>query len=180
MKKEGGLRKDTLVSTIMSNSGLDEALGARGIRIVRTSVGDRYVVEEMLKNGYNLGGEQSGHIIFLDHTTTGDGVITALQVLKGMVASGRRLSELSSVMRQYPQVIRNVKVIEKRDLSAMPRLGRALKGVEDRLKGKGRVFVRYSGTEMLARITIEGVSQKEIEAMAEELAEVIKREARKA
>ncbi|MEK6531902.1 MAG: phosphoglucosamine mutase, partial [Deltaproteobacteria bacterium] len=174
MLRDGRLKKNTLVATIMSNSGLDEAFSAAGGRIVRTAVGDRYVVEEMRKNGYNLGGEQSGHLIFLDHTTTGDGVITALQVLKCMVKDNKPLSELSGVLKNYPQVIKNVKVREKKDISTMPKVSMALSGAEKRLKGRGRVFIRFSGTEMLARITIEGESLPEIEAMADELAEALK------
>jgi len=176
MLEEGTLAKKTLVATIMSNSGLDEAITGFGGRVVRTAVGDRYVVEEMLKNGYNLGGEQSGHIVFLDHTTTGDGVITALQVLKRMVKEGKTLSELSKVMKSYPQVLVNVKVREKKALDGLPSVRAALGSVEKRLKGRGRVFIRYSGTEPLARITIEGEEKKVIQDMAEELAEVLRRE----
>ncbi|HAO93907.1 MAG: phosphoglucosamine mutase [Deltaproteobacteria bacterium GWB2_55_19] len=176
MIKDGTLKKNTLVSTIMSNSGLEEAIESAGGRVVRTRVGDRYVVEEMLKNGYNFGGEQSGHIIFLDHTTTGDGLITALQVLKRMVRENKKLSELASCLRIYPQILLNVKVREKKDLSALPSVVNAIKAVEERLKNRGRAFIRYSGTEPLARITIEGERQDEITAMANELAEVLKKE----
>jgi len=174
--KEGSLRRDTLVATIMSNSGLDEAMLSAGARVVRTGVGDRYVVEEMVKGGYNLGGEQSGHIIFLDHTTTGDGIITALQVLKAMVKRGRPLSELARCMKSFPQVLRNVKVREKRNLDDIPGLQAALKAVEDKLKGGGRAFIRYSGTEALARITIEGEDENEIKGMSEELAAILIKE----
>lgn len=176
MLKDGTLKKNTLVSTIMSNSGLEEAIESAGGRVVRTKVGDRYVVEEMLKNGYNLGGEQSGHIVFLDHTTTGDGVITALQVLRRMVKEGKKLSELASCLRIYPQILLNVKVREKKDLSALPSVVNAIKAVEERLKNRGRAFIRYSGTEPLARITIEGERKDEITTMANELAEVLKKE----
>ncbi len=169
------LRKDTLVATIMSNSGLEEALVKAGGRVVRTAVGDRYVVEEMLKNGYNLGGEQSGHLVFFDHTTTGDGIITALQILKRMVKGGKKLSELSSAMRSYPQILLNVMVKKKVDLDAVLPLKKALASVIGRLKGRGRAFIRYSGTEPLARITIEGEREDEIRVMAEELAEILRR-----
>lgn len=169
------LKKDTLVATIMSNSGLEEALAKAGGRVVRTAVGDRYVVEEMLKNGYNLGGEQSGHLVFFDHTTTGDGIITALQILKRMVKDGKKLSELSSVMRSYPQILLNVTVKKKVDLDAVLPLKKALDSVIGRLKGRGRAFIRYSGTEPLARITVEGEKEHEIRAMAEELAEILRR-----
>lgn len=174
--KRGELRKNTLVSTIMSNSGLEEAIESAGGRVVRTGVGDRAVVEEMLKNGYNLGGEQSGHIIFLDHTTTGDGVITALQLLKIMVEEGKPLSELAKVMRTYPQILLNVRVKEKKDLASLPTVQAALKAVEEKLKNRGRAFIRYSGTEPLARITIEGENEQEITLMANGLAEVLKKE----
>lgn len=174
--KRGGLRKNTLVSTIMSNSGLEEAIESAGGRVVRTGVGDRAVVEEMLKNGYNLGGEQSGHIIFLDHTTTGDGVITALQLLRIMVEEGKPLSELAKVMRTYPQILLNVRVKEKKDLSSIASVQAALKAVEDRLGKRGRAFIRYSGTEPLARITIEGENEQEITLMANGLADVLKKE----
>lgn len=169
------LKKDTLVATIMSNSGLEEALAKDGGRVVRTAVGDRYVVEEMLKNGYNLGGEQSGHLVFFDHTTTGDGIITALQILKRMVKGGKKLSELSSVMRSYPQILLNVMVKKKVDLDTVVPLKKALDSVIGRLKGRGRAFIRYSGTEPLARITIEGEREDEIRVMAEELAEILRR-----
>ncbi|MBI5586832.1 MAG: phosphoglucosamine mutase [Deltaproteobacteria bacterium] len=176
MIKEGTLNKNTLVSTIMSNSGLEEAMEKGGGRVVRTAVGDRYVVEEMLKNGYNFGGEQSGHLIFLDHTTTGDGVITALQILKRMVKEGKKLSELSKALEVYPQVLLNVKVREKKDLKTLPSVVNALKAIEGKLKSRGRVFIRYSGTEPLARITIEGRKENEIKTMAEELASILKKE----
>jgi len=176
MMKEGSLKKNTVVSTIMSNSGFEAAITSAGGRVIRTGVGDRYVVEEMLKGGYNLGGEQSGHIIFLDHTTTGDGIISALQILKHMIMEGKPLSELSKVMTAFPQILLNVRVKQKKDLSLLPSVATALKGVEDKLKGRGRAFIRYSGTEPLARITIEGEEQKEITAMANELAELLAKE----
>ena len=176
MLKEGTLKKNTLVATIMSNSGLESAISSAGGAVVRTDVGDRYVVREMLKSGYNLGGEQSGHLIFFDHTTTGDGVITALQVLKEMVLKGRPLSELSGVMHSYPQVLVNVKVKEKKDISTVSLVQAALESVEKRLKGKGRVFIRYSGTEPLARVTVEGPEIGEVEVMAAELAAVVTEE----
>ncbi|OGP21206.1 MAG: phosphoglucosamine mutase [Deltaproteobacteria bacterium GWA2_55_10] len=176
MLKEKTLKGDTVVSTIMSNSGFEEAIRNAGGKVIRTSVGDRYVVEEMLKGGYNLGGEQSGHIIFLDHTTTGDGVISALQILKRMVQEGKPLSELAKVMTTYPQILLNVKVREKRDLGSIPAISKALKDVEDKLRNRGRAFIRYSGTEPLARITIEGERREEITLMANELAGILKKE----
>jgi len=176
MLKEGTLKKNTLVATIMSNSGLEEAIEGAGGRVVRTQVGDRYVVEEMLKEGYNLGGEQSGHVVFFDHTTTGDGVITALQVLKRMVADGKKLSEYAGIMKTYPQILLNIDVREKKDLTKIASVTAAISSIEHKLKNRGRVFVRYSGTEPLARITIEGQREDEIRVMAEELAAVLKKE----
>jgi phosphoglucosamine mutase len=176
MLKKGTLRNNTLVATIMSNAGLDEAIAGVGGKVVRTQVGDRYVCEEMLKLGANLGGEQSGHIIFADHTTTGDGTITALQVLSRMVGEGKKLSELASVMRRYPQVLVNVKVRRKKAISEMPELSRRLADVEKKLGASGRAFIRYSGTEALARITIEGPDEKEIAGYAAELAELVEKE----
>ncbi|MFQ5735321.1 MAG: phosphoglucosamine mutase [Thermodesulfobacteriota bacterium] len=176
MLREGALKKRTLVATVMSNSGLEEAIEAAGGRVVRTQVGDRYVVEEMLREGYNLGGEQSGHVVFFDHTTTGDGVITALQVLKRMVQDGKRLSEYSGIMKTYPQILLNVKVREKKDLTKLPAVAKALKGIEEKLGKKGRVFIRYSGTEPLARVTIEGERKDEITVMANKLADLLGKE----
>jgi len=174
--KEGKLRRDTLVATIMSNSGLDDAMRSAGARVVRTGVGDRYVVEEMVRGGYNLGGEQSGHIIFLDHTTTGDGIVTALQVLKAMVKEGQPLSTLARCMKSFPQVLLNVKVREKKNLDDIPTLQMALKSIDDKLKGCGRAFIRYSGTEALARITIEGEDELKIQDMAQDLAGILEKE----
>ncbi|WKZ32218.1 MAG: phosphoglucosamine mutase [Thermodesulfobacteriota bacterium] len=176
MLREGSLKGNTVVATIMSNSGLEEAIERAGGKVVRTSVGDRYVVEEMLRRGYNLGGEQSGHIVYLDHTTTGDGVISALQVLKRMAEEGKPLSELASAMKTYPQILLNVRVREKKDLGSIPAVTKALKAVEEKLSNRGRAFIRYSGTEPLARITIEGEKEDEISVMASELAELLKKE----
>jgi phosphoglucosamine mutase len=176
MLGQGGLKKKTLVATVMSNSGLDEAIVRYGGRVVRTPVGDRYVVEEMLKGGYNLGGEQSGHIVFFDHTTTGDGTITALQVLARMVREERKLSELASCMESYPQVLVNVKVHAKQDLKEIPSVVKALEKVRKKLNNRGRAFIRYSGTEPLARITVEGKKEDEINLLARELAEVVEKE----
>ncbi len=176
MLEDGTLKNKTLVATIMSNYGLDEALERAGGRVVRTRVGDRYVVEEMLKGGYNLGGEQSGHIVFFDHTTTGDGTLTALKVLERMVRTGKRLSELASIMHSYPQVLLNVRVKEKKNLDSIPSIVKALAAAREKLKDRGRVFIRYSGTEPLARITVEGEDEAEINALAGELAELVDRE----
>ncbi len=176
MLRDGTLKGRTLVATVMSNKGLDEAIEGEGGRVVRTKVGDRYVVEEMLKGGYNLGGEQSGHVVFLDHNTTGDGIITALQVLSVMVREGRRLSELKGVFNPYPQVLLNVRVREKRDINTMDGIKGLMERMEKDLSGKGRILVRYSGTEPLLRILVEGRDEDRIKTMAEELADAFRKE----
>jgi phosphoglucosamine mutase len=173
---QGRLNQRTVVATVMSNMGMEVALGRRGIRLIRTAVGDRYVVEEMRRGRYNLGGEQSGHIVFLDHTTTGDGIVTALQVLGRMRRTQRPLSELASVMERYPQVLRNVWVSRKPPLEDVPGLGQRIREAEHALGGEGRILVRYSGTELALRVMVEGKDEKSIHAMAEDLAETIHRE----
>ncbi|HAG50938.1 MAG: phosphoglucosamine mutase [Deltaproteobacteria bacterium GWC2_42_51] len=176
MLKQNALKKKTLVTTIMSNMGLEDAIKRVGGKIIRTKVGDRYVVDEMLKGGYNLGGEQSGHIVFMEHTTTGDGIISALQVLAIMVKEGKRLSELSTVMQTYPQILMNIKVKEKKEFTAVPQVAKRIREVEKKLNGSGRLSVRYSGTEPLARVMIEGKNGKEIKKMAKYIAEAIEKE----
>ena len=176
MHEKGILKGGTVVSTVMSNLGLEIALKPMGIRLERTEVGDRYVVERMLEGGYNLGGEQSGHILFLDHNTTGDGAITCLQVLALMVEKGKRLSDLKRVMTRLPQVLVNVGVKEKRDFQAMPKVSQAIAAVEKSLNGRGRTLVRYSGTEMLARIMLEGEDEDRIRVMAQDIADEIRKE----
>lgn len=176
MLKENKLNKNTLVATTMSNMGLDEAIRTAGGNIIRAGVGDRYVVDEMVKHGYNLGGEQSGHIIFLDHTTTGDGIISALQVLSIMVKEKQKLSSLSKIMQVYPQVLVNVKVREKKDLNGISSISGRIKEIEKKLGTSGRIFVRYSGTEPLARIMIEGKDKDDIRKMADYVAEAIEKE----
>jgi len=176
MLKQGTLAHKTIVATVMSNLGLDLALEGLGGRVVRTPVGDRYVVEEMQRGGYNLGGEQSGHVIFLDHTTTGDGLITALFVLALVVERGRRLSELRRVMQRTPQILLNVRVSEKRDLSQLPLVQKAIRAAESALQRRGRVVVRYSGTEALARVMIEGDDGEAIRRFAEDIVSAFQRE----
>ncbi len=176
MIREGTLKNNILVSTIMSNAGLDEAMEKAGGTVVRTGVGDRYVVEEMIRRGANLGGEQSGHVIFFDHTTTGDGTISALQILAHMVRDGKPLSELASVMQTYPQVLLNVKIKEKKNLDEIESIKKGLSSVIERLGKRGRAFIRYSGTEPLARITVEGPDEKEINDYAAELEFLVKKE----
>ena len=175
MKARRQLRKNTVVATVMSNMGFEIAMQQAGIRLVRTQVGDRYILERMLKDGYNLGGEQSGHLIFLDHTTTGDGILSALRVLAVMQRRERPLSELASVMTTLPQVLVNVNVEQRKALDSVPAVRKAIADAERKLAGKGRVLVRFSGTQTLCRVMIEGPSQKEITAMANELAEVIRK-----
>ncbi|GAB4177481.1 MAG: phosphoglucosamine mutase [Geothermobacteraceae bacterium] len=173
MIKNDALKQRTLVATVMSNMGLELALRQAGGRVVRTAVGDRYVVEEMRRGGYNLGGEQSGHMIFLDHNTTGDGMLSALQVLAIMQRRGRPLSELAAVMEALPQELVNVRVARKPDLATIPEIAARIEKVETDLAGRGRVLVRYSGTEPLLRIMIEGEDRSRIEAMAEDLASLV-------
>ncbi len=176
MQEKGMLKNGAVVATVMSNLGLDLALRSLGIEVIRTEVGDRYVVERMLEGGYNLGGEQSGHIVFLDHNTTGDGAITCLQVLALMVERRRRLGELKQLMTRLPQVLLNVRVREKRDLSGMPKVSQKIAAVEKALDGRGRTVVRYSGTEMLARVMLEGEDETKIRNMAREIADEIQSE----
>ncbi len=166
----GELQRDTLVATVMSNLGLHVAMREHGIRVVTTPVGDRYVVEEMVRSGYNLGGEQSGHVVFLDHNTTGDGLITALSVLARVVEDGRPLSELRRVMRRFPQVLVNLRVREKRDLATIPAVSAAIGHAERELGERGRVLVRYSGTEALLRVMIEGEREPHIKQLADAIA----------
>jgi phosphoglucosamine mutase len=169
------LRKSTLVATVMSNMGLDIALKRAGGKVVKTAVGDRYVVEEMLKGGYNLGGEQSGHLLFLDHNTTGDGILSALQVLAIMRRSGRTLSELAEVMIPLPQVLVNVRVAEKKDIMSIPEIAALVRGIEEKLADEGRILIRYSGTEPLLRIMIEGQDKYQITAFAKEIADLVEK-----
>ena len=167
----GALARDTLVATVMSNLGLYTALRERKIAVATTPVGDRYVVEEMVKGGYNLGGEQSGHIVFLDHNTTGDGLVTALSLLALLVEKGKPLSELRRVMTRFPQVLLNLKVKTKPDVSTLPTVARLITDAERTLGERGRVLVRYSGTEALLRVMIEGEREPEIRTMAERIVE---------
>ncbi len=169
------LAKNTLVATVMSNMGLDIAIRRAGGKVVKTAVGDRYVAEEMLRHGYTLGGEQSGHMIFLDHNTTGDGIISALQVLAIMQRTGKPLSELAKVMISLPQVLVNVRVAERRDLSEVPEVGKVIAAAEEKLGETGRVLVRYSGTEPLLRVMIEGQDKYEITGLAREIGDAIEK-----
>lgn len=170
----GQLKRHTLVGTVMSNFGLELAMTKAGIKLVRTPVGDRYILERMTAEGYNLGGEQSGHLIFLDHNTTGDGLISALQVLSLMKRTGRPLSDLARCMTAVPQVLLGVPVKQKPDLSTLPDVQSAIKAAEVKLNGTGRVLVRYSGTEPLLRIMVEGEQDAMIRSVADDLVGVVR------
>lgn len=169
MLQKNALRNKTVVSTVMSNMGLDVALSRAGGVLLRTKVGDRYVMEAMRKGDHMLGGEQSGHLIFRDSSTTGDGILAGLKFLEMMIEQGRKASELRQTMERLPQLVINVKVKAKIPLESLKDFQKSLKQAEKKLNGKGRVLVRYSGTESLARIMVEGESRDEIETMAHEL-----------
>jgi phosphoglucosamine mutase len=169
LQDTGRLRGGAVVATVMSNMGLEVALGQRGIPLLRTAVGDRNVLEEMERRGANLGGEQSGHVIFLDHEPTGDGLLTALKVLEVVKHSGRSLGELAAELPVYPQVLRNVRVREKQDIEAIPEVREALDRARAALDGRGRLVVRYSGTEPLLRVMAEGPDEAEVQSLTEEI-----------
>ncbi len=169
------LKKGTLVTTVMSNIGLDKTVQKAGGKVIRTQVGDRYVVEEMVRGNFNLGGEQSGHTIFLDYNTTCDGVLTALQVLAIMKQKERPLDELTRVMEPFPQVLYNVQVKEKKNFSEFPEIEKKITGIEKTLGDSGRILVRYSGTEPLLRIMVEGEDETRLRGFAEDLVELVKK-----
>ena len=175
LKKHGKLKNDTIVGTVMSNMGLDICLKEENINLVKTQVGDRYVLEEMLKGDYSLGGEQSGHIIFLEHNTTGDGLLTALQLIAVIKETGKTLSELAGVMISLPQVLVNAKVDNKKKYSYMEddAIKEEIRKVEGKFHGAGRVLIRPSGTEPLVRVMIEGKDTEEIAKIASDLAKLI-------
>jgi phosphoglucosamine mutase len=175
LQERGALRGDKVVATVMSNLGLEKALEALGLGLVRTQVGDRYVVEAMRAGGCNLGGEQSGHVVFLDHNTTGDGLITALQTLGIMGRRERRLSELTESFERYPQVLVNVPVSEKKPIETLPELQAVIKRIEAELSDRGRVLIRYSGTEPQARVMVEGADDAKVSEYARELAQALQR-----
>ena len=173
MQRRGTLARKTVVATVMSNLGLEVALKRHGLKLVRSQVGDRYVLEAMLKGGYNLGGEQSGHLVFLNHGTTGDGILTALRTLAVMIRDGKALAELADVVEVYPQVLLNLRVRERRDLKGVPKAQQAIQKAEKRLDGRGRLLVRYSGTEPVLRLMAEGEDQGEIQQVVQELAQAL-------
>jgi phosphoglucosamine mutase len=174
MKAEGRLTGNAVVATVMSNIGLEIALREAGIDIVRCPVGDKYVMEEMIRRDLSLGGEQSGHVIFSEYLFTGDGLATSLNVLRTMAASGRELADLASELVSYPQVLLNVRVERKVDLKTVPEVAAVMASVESRLAGHGRLLVRYSGTEPLLRVMLEGKDQAEIRTWGEEIIAAVK------
>jgi phosphoglucosamine mutase len=176
MQERGTLRHDTVVATVMSNLGFIKAMEGLGIRVERTAVGDRYVMEAMRRGGYVLGGEQSGHIVFLNHTTTGDGILTGLQLVDIMVASGQPLSELRQVMTRYPQILENVRVTDKRAWSTNAKIRAALTAAEARLGGNGRVLVRESGTEPIVRVMAEGPDEQVLQECVGDIVRVVRAE----
>jgi phosphoglucosamine mutase len=174
MKAEGRLKGNAVVATVMSNIGLEIALRDAGIDIVRCAVGDKYVMEEMIKRDLSLGGEQSGHVIFSEFLFTGDGIATSLNVLRTMIATGRELADLASEITAYPQVLMNLRVQQKVDLKTVPGVAAVMSAVEERLAGKGRLLVRYSGTEPLLRVMLEGQDEREIRTWGQEIIEAVK------
>jgi phosphoglucosamine mutase len=173
MKKQGTLRNNLLVATVMSNLGMKVALKEQGIDMAETKVGDRYVLEEMLKIGAVIGGEQSGHIIFLDHHTSGDGIISALQVLRAVKTEGKPLSELAKIMKVFPQKLINIDVNSKPDLETFPEIVSVIKEVEGVLGDNGRVLVRYSGTQQMCRVMVEGPTEHETDRYSKMISKVI-------
>lgn len=176
LNTQGRLNKNTVVSTVMSNMGFYKALETHEMTSVKTAVGDRYVVEEMKKNGYNLGGEQSGHIVFLDYNTTGDGLLTGLQLVNIMKITGKKLSELASEMTIYPQKLVNVRVTDKHAVTQNEKVAAIISEVEAEMAGNGRVLVRPSGTEPLVRVMVEAATEEECENYVNRIVEVVKAE----
>ena len=177
LKKKGKLSKDTIVATVMSNLGLNKYVEKEKLQFIQTKVGDRYVLEEMLKNGYNLGGEQSGHVILLDYNPTGDGILTSLMLIQAMLESGKKASELGGMVRKYPQVLINAKVDsnKKYDYEKNAEIKTAIEKLEKEFAGNGRVLIRPSGTEPLVRVMIEGKDKKVIEEKARNIADLIEK-----
>ncbi|WP_147535936.1 phosphoglucosamine mutase [Bacillus marasmi] len=176
LKEQGRLKHGTVVSTVMSNLGYYKALETQGIQSVQTAVGDRYVVEEMKKNGFNLGGEQSGHIIFLDYNTTGDGLLTGLQLVNIMKVTEKSLSELAAEMKKYPQALVNIRVSDKHHVTDNDKVKQIIESVEKEMNGNGRVLVRPSGTEPLVRVMVEAATEESCQAFVNSIAEVVKEE----
>ena len=177
LKSKGKLAKDTIVATVMSNLGLNKYAEKNNMKLLQTKVGDRYVLEEMLKNGYNLGGEQSGHVILLDYNPTGDGILTSLMLIQAMLESGKTASQLGNLVQKYPQVLINAKVSsdKKNDYEKNPEIKNAIAELEKEFSGNGRVLIRPSGTEPLVRVMIEGKNKNEIEEKARKIANLIEK-----
>lgn len=176
LHSKGRLKKDTIVSTVMSNMGFYKAVEENGMDSVQTKVGDRYVVEEMRKNDYNMGGEQSGHIVFLDYNTTGDGLLTGLQLVNTMKVTGKKLSELAAEMKIFPQTLINVRVTDKHAVTENALVAAKIAEVEQKMAGNGRVLVRASGTEPLVRVMVEAATQEECDAYCTAIADVVRAE----
>lgn len=176
MHRRGLLRNNRVVGTVMSNLGFIKAMEGLGIEVIKSQVGDRYVIQDMLAYGANLGGEQSGHLISLDHNTTGDGLVCALQVLRIMIETDSKLSDLASFVKRYPQVCLNVRVAKKEPLEKIQNLQEAIESVEKVLSGSGRILVRYSGTENICRVMVEGLKTKLVNQLASQVADVIRKE----
>jgi phosphoglucosamine mutase len=173
MKARGSLRGERIVGTVMSNFGFLKAMEERGIEVIKAPVGDRYVIKEMLDADAVLGGEQSGHLIFLEHNTTGDGLVSALQVLRIMIETDSRLSDLAAIVQRYPQALVNVAVVQKPPLEDVEGLHAALDRAKQQLGDSGRVLLRYSGTEPICRVMVEAPKQKMANELAEDLAQAI-------
>ncbi len=176
MQKKGLLKNNRVVATIMSNLGFIKAMDKLGIEVLKSQVGDRYVIQDMLKYEAILGGEQSGHMIFLDHNTTGDGLVCALQVLRIMIETDSKLSDLAAFVQRYPQVCINIPISSKPVLESIPRLNEMIRQVEETLSDSGRVLVRYSGTENTCRVMVEGIKQKQVVQLANSIANIVRNE----
>lgn len=175
-KAAGHLANNSVVVTSMSNLGLHKAMNDAGIKVIETQVGDRYVIEQMRDGGYNIGGEQSGHIIFMDYATTGDGIITSLHVLRMMISRNKTLAELANVMEEYPQTIKSIPVKERIPIDKLPKTSAAIKACSEALKGHGRTIVRYSGTENKIRVLVESPAQSEVDQWVEKISAAINEE----
>ncbi|QST00238.1 phosphoglucosamine mutase [Pontibacillus sp. ALD_SL1] len=176
LNEQGRLRHNTVVSTVMSNIGFYKAVEANGMKSDKTNVGDRYVLEEMRRGDYSLGGEQSGHIIFLDYNTTGDGLLSALQLVNVLKETGKSLSELAAEMQKYPQVLKNVRVIDKKKVMTNPRITSEIEAVEEAMGDEGRVLVRPSGTEPLVRVMVEAPTEEDCEKYVNQVVQVVQAE----
>src|SRR5262249_2553178 len=176
LRASGRLPHNLVVATVMSNLGLEKALESDGIRLTRTAVGDKYVLEEMLRSGAALGGEQSGHVIFSEHSTTGDGMLTAIKTTEVVARTGLGLDELTADMKTFPQRLVNVRVREKKSLADRPSVVTQIRECEDALDGSGRILVRFSGTEPLARVMVEAADARQVEEFSARIAGAIERE----